>query len=104
MRCFAAWFRLPRYEGRTALEARTVAYEIWDTETNNLIGAYETLDTALAVVRRALEAHGVDYVATLALGFEDSRGHSRTVAEGHQLVDRARALAAMAPASGSTAP
>ncbi len=68
-----------------------MAYEVWDTETNNMLGGYETEDAALAVLDRALEEHGSDYVASLLLGYENSRGRSRLIAMGPALVERVRA-------------
>lgn len=67
-----------------------MAFEVWDAETANLLGAYETEDDALTVVREALQVHGAAYVKTLVLGQEDERGDSRTIAAGQALVGLAR--------------
>ena len=67
-----------------------MAYEIWDTETNNLLGTYEAEDAALEVLSRALREHGAGYVETLLLGYENKRGRSRLIATGSSLVDRVR--------------
>lgn len=68
-----------------------MAYEVWDTETSNLIGAYETEDAALAALHHDLGEHDGDYVATLLLGHENNRGRSRLIAMGPDLVDLVRA-------------
>ncbi len=68
-----------------------MAYEVWDTETNNLIGGYETEDDPLVALGHALGEHGDGYVETLLLGYENSRGRSRLIASGPDLVERVRA-------------
>jgi hypothetical protein len=45
-------------------------WELWDTETGNLIGDYDSEAEALAVVRDALRRHGASVAETLALGVE----------------------------------
>lgn len=64
-------------------------YELWDTDTFNLVGSYESEADALGVVRSAVARHGTGYVEGLALVSEDDRGRSRTLAEGRHLLDRA---------------
>lgn len=66
-----------------------MAFEIWDTESGNLVGDYPTERAALDVVRRMIEIHGRQAVATWALANENRRGTTRTVAAGTVLVDRA---------------
>jgi len=61
-------------------------YELWDTETSNLVGTYPTERAALAIVRSAVRAHGPDAFATIALGREDERGNMIPVATGAELV------------------
>lgn len=68
-----------------------MTYELWETTSGNLVGTYDTEGAALAVVRRAIDRHGRDYVDSLALGLEDSRGRSTPVASGPQLAERALA-------------
>ena len=67
-------------------------YELWDTETANLVGSYETREDALAVVSEAVEMYGAPTIQTLALVAEERSGRSRTVATGEALI----ALAASA--------
>ncbi len=42
-------------------------YELWDTETGNLVGEYDSEDAALAVVRDAQRLHGPDALTALTL-------------------------------------
>jgi hypothetical protein len=66
-----------------------MAYELWETSTGNLIGSYATEQDALALIRRAIEAHGVAYADTIVLGFENQRGRSKVLAAGAALAERA---------------
>jgi len=63
-------------------------FELWNTESRNLLGSFATEELALAAVREAIQRNGEEYGQILALGREDSRGNSRIVARGHQLVER----------------
>jgi hypothetical protein len=45
-------------------------WELWDTETGNLVGDYDSEDEALAVIRDALRRFGPTAIAPLALGAE----------------------------------
>ena len=66
-------------------------YELWDTSSRNLIGAYDTEQAAIEVVRQVAAAHGWDAAEALALGQEDKAGRSRLLATGRDLAERARA-------------
>jgi len=66
-----------------------MAYELWDTETRNIVGDYETEGEALAIVRDVLRLDGQDAVASLALAHEDRSGRTRIVAIGRDLGNRA---------------
>ena len=44
-----------------------MTFELWDTITQNIIGAYDTKDDALAVVAAAVRAYGPAYADTIAL-------------------------------------
>jgi hypothetical protein len=67
---------------------KPMAYEIWDADTGNLQGTYESEVAALDVLERSLRDHGTGYVASLLLGFEDKRGDSHLIAAGEQLIRR----------------
>ncbi len=61
-------------------------FALWDLETGNLVGAFDTEAAARAVAERALEDLGPEGVETLVLVHEDERGELTTVAEGLDLV------------------
>lgn len=71
-------------------------WELWDTDTGNLVGEYDTEAEALAVVRDALALHGLAAIAPLALGaeHEDEGGDDAalpSVIHGAELEGRAQA-------------
>lgn len=68
-----------------------MTYDLWDSESGNIIGTFVTRDQALSVVREALACHGVAYAETLLLGQEDSRGRAKAIARGKELIQLARA-------------
>jgi hypothetical protein len=81
-------------------------WELWDSETGNLVGDYDSEDAALAVVRDALRHHGPAAVAPLTPGAEhdDENGPDDdlpAVLGGHELVARAQ-QDAPGQASGGT--
>lgn len=67
-------------------------YEIWDTETGNIVGAYASEREALTIVARAMAELGAEYVAAWVLGRTDDT--SEPVIEGPELADRARRILA----------
>lgn len=74
-------------------------YELYDTDTANQVGVYETREAALAVVRSSLRAYGPRAVEGLALGCEDVSGDTVVLAAGAALAvlaeeDASRANAA----------
>jgi hypothetical protein len=69
-----------------------VAYEIWETESGNVLGEYNTEAAALEAVRDVVAAHGEAAIETWLLMREDRRGRSRRVESGVALARRARAL------------
>jgi hypothetical protein len=66
-------------------------YELFDTDTGNVIGTFATEREALDVVRRAIEAYGRTYADDIALGVRDERGYPKALVEGDSLVQRALA-------------
>lgn len=66
-------------------------YELWETETGNLVGTYETEQDALGLVRDTIQCYGAQYVDSLLLGCEDEKGYSTFIAEGQALAERALA-------------
>lgn len=70
-------------------------WELWDTETGNMVGDYATEAAALMIVRDAMRRHGTAIAATLALGAEyDDEGGADDdlppVLHGPELISRAR--------------
>jgi hypothetical protein len=68
-----------------------MTYELWDGDTGNAIGGFDTEADALALVREAIARHGRSYVETWFLGSEDARGRSKLIADGIVLAERALA-------------
>lgn len=71
-----------------------MAYELWRIPAASLFGTFDAEADALAAVRREAEAHGREYAEQFALGFENTRGRSRPIAAGAELVNRALAAEA----------
>jgi diacylglycerol kinase family enzyme len=67
----------------------TTSYEVWDTDTGNLIRSYTSEDDALALVRAAVERRGRRAVAKWALVEVGGDGSLSTVAAGLALAGRA---------------
>jgi hypothetical protein len=63
-------------------------FELWDVETANLIGVYETREAALEVVSRSLVTFGARAIQTLALTAENGE-ESRTIARAEELIEMA---------------
>jgi hypothetical protein len=61
-------------------------FEIWETETGNLAGDYESQAEALAVIRRILESDHPETVKTLLLTEEHESGKSIQIGAGEELV------------------
>jgi len=82
-------------------------FELWDMETGNLVGDYDSEAEALSVVREAVRQHGRAVVAALALGaeFDEDGGVDDDlppVIHGSELADRAlRNSTGQAPGSPS---
>ncbi len=66
-----------------------MVFVVWSIESASALATYDTEAGALADVRAAVERHGSDYGAGLALTRENRRGDTRTIAQGTELVDRA---------------
>ena len=70
-----------------------LTYDLWDSESGNIIGTFPTREEALSVVREALSRHGVQYAESLLFGQEDSHGQTKAIAQGEELIDLALAVA-----------
>jgi hypothetical protein len=65
-------------------------YEVWETQSGNLVGSYIHERDALLVVRRACDRHGDGSVASLTLARENDQGETEAIASGAGLVELAR--------------
>ncbi len=65
-------------------------YALWHSEGRNLIGTYDSEGEALRIVHEAAERYGRDYLDTIALVQEDSRGRSTTLAMGSAALEERR--------------
>ena len=73
-----------------------LVYQLWDTETGNLIGEFDDETDALVAMRDAFALNGREYAEALALGTIDDTGHPEHIAVDADLVNRA--LHATSPA------
>lgn len=64
----------------------SATFEIFDVETANQIGTYDTVEEALRVINDALGRVGPEAIANLALGREDEVGDTEVVARGDDLL------------------
>ena len=69
-----------------------MTYALWEIESGNLVGAYDTENGALDVVRRSIEQYGRQSVSMLVLTREGAR-RITNVAQGDALAARALAAA-----------
>jgi hypothetical protein len=69
-----------------------LAYELWETDSGNLMAAFDTQAEALAAVSKRAKQHGPESVATLTLvsvDDADEDGDIVTLASGSELLARA---------------
>lgn len=62
-----------------------MTYEIWETDSGNVVGGYDTEADALAVVCDTIAVYGEGAVTSWLLLREDRRGASTSVAQGVDL-------------------
>ncbi len=74
-------------------------FELWDTETNNIIGVFSTEIEALAVVLAAIEAAGAESVEAWTLGSMGGEDTEATL-DGSRLADRALTTLSRSTSSG----
>ena len=65
-------------------------YEIWNTESRNRFGEYDTQGEAIEAVRRVLAINGENAVHKLALNSDDGSGHGSIIALGAGLIELAK--------------
>lgn len=66
-------------------------YELWDLDSGNIIGDFDSEADALQVVRDLLEVNEPDFADALSLGWNGDDGAFAIVAEGAALAERAQA-------------
>ena len=76
------------------LKRARLAFELWDNESGNLIGAYETEEEALVDINETICAYGAGYANSVALLLVGPRGGMRRLAVGSDLAKRARKASA----------
>lgn len=72
-------------------------YDIWDTDTNNMVGHYSTEAEALRLVRDLLETYGDDYANDLQFGGRDNADCVIPPLGGLELVAKAREALTASP-------
>lgn len=67
-----------------------MSYELWDTETRNIVETFESEAEALQAARELIAVNAQAYPGALALVFEDDEGETTLIARGAGLATRAR--------------
>jgi hypothetical protein len=67
-----------------------VSYELWDTETRNIVETFASEADALTAARELIAVNAPAYPGALALVFEDDEGETTFIARGAALAARAR--------------
>jgi hypothetical protein len=67
-------------------------WELWDTESGNIVNTYPTRESALGVVREAMRRHGRAYVQHWSLAPQDDTNDFGSVIDGDDLADEALKL------------
>jgi len=66
-----------------------MAFELWETESRNLAGVYDTEAAAFAAIREVISLRGRDAVRTFALVRGKPGGNVESIASGTALMDLA---------------
>lgn len=75
------------FQGPAApVAASATFFSLWDVDTGNSLGTYDTREEALAVARALIEVNGVSYADDLDLSLESEDGNIRHVASGAELL------------------
>jgi hypothetical protein len=78
-------------EKTSSTDNRSMSYELWDIETRNIIGTFESEAQALHATRDLIARNAPAYPDALALVFEDDQGESSLIVKGPRLASRAAA-------------
>jgi len=79
----------------------THTYELWDTDSRNMVAEFTSRAEALVAIHDAIQAHGRQAVETLALSTEDGNGGGEVVARGAGLVALIEQEGAKSPPSAT---
>lgn len=74
-------------------------YQLWDTQTGNLMDTFTTQTEALVFVRDVVTAEDPSVVDGWALGWGDDHGDGGAIAEGQRLAELALSVAVAPPPS-----
>jgi len=70
------------YRKRSGCYDTIVSYELWDTETRNIVETFDSESEALEAARQLIAVNAPAYPGALALAFEDDEGESTLIARG----------------------
>jgi predicted metalloendopeptidase len=84
-------------------KAMTQTYELWDTESRNMVAEFASRAEALIALYDALQAHGGQALEMLALSTEDGDGGGEVVARGAGLVALIEQEGTKSPPSAASA-
>lgn len=77
-----------------------VVYDLWDIETGNIIGTFESEGEALRLVRELVDVNGHQYADALDLGWIDGE-ETGSIAGGAALLDLALTTSPSASSRGA---
>jgi hypothetical protein len=82
--------REPVEYGMPADQSSTASgFELWDKETRNALGDFDTETEALLALGKAIATYGHHYVDSIVLVRVGAQGELTRIADGQDLVDRA---------------
>ncbi len=65
-----------------------MVYQLWSTDTNNLVASLDNEHAALALVLQGIRRNGIHTTDTLSLDAEDEDGNVHPIAHGQALAER----------------
>ncbi len=74
-------------------------YQLWDTQTGNLMDTFATQAEALTFIREIVTAEDPSVINGWALGWGDEQGNGAAIADGWRLADLALSVTATPPPS-----
>jgi hypothetical protein len=89
--------------GRRVRSASVLGYELWDAESGNAVGGYESERAALLAAAQIIARRRPEHVASLVLLRVGPRGGLKRIARGARLALRANAAASNPPSVAASA-